>query len=836
MWFVILTFMYIPVILLKNAILTTTRYREKREIPVPMRSPEDPVRRAILISTFSLLLLLLTSPAAQAPVATGTPTVQPETHPAYVPGELIVGLKPNSSRDGLDLLQGMNLMEGNAELDSLHTVVVEVTPGQEEVALQELLSDPAVLFAEYNYYIHAALVPDDPLYSDTDHYGPRRIQAESAWDITTGSSSVIVAVLDSGIDAMHTEFSGRLMTGYDFVDDDWEPDDEHGHGTHVTGIIAATGNNATGMAGMDWHARILPLRVLDETGWGTVDDLAAALIYAADQGADVINMSVGGSFQSSTLQQASYYAYRKGAAQFASSGNGGAGTVLTPANYPWVMAVGATTRIDQRAALSNYGPELDIMAPGVNILSAYLSGGYQSLSGTSFSCPFAAGTAALLASQALFDTPDEIYYALRNTALDIGDAGFDNRTGYGLLQAADALNEDLSHYMDPDAVEYDMLSSTQCVGETFGWVDATVGSLVYSPSNGNNASEEVGLPFTFDFGGLSYVSMRISSNGYLTFGSTGNAYINAPMPQVAAPNQVMAPFWDDNNPLAAEDPLGGVYTYTQGSTPNRQFVIEWYRVPLQEDTSTVLTFEVILYETSNEIRFQYLTLQGEGSDGSSATVGIEYQDGESAMQYSYNRAGALSEGQSIRFIPQVPGTTRSYASCLAAQPVNQVGGTLSLYPWSVVVPAGLVPAGGSPTVSLTSFTDFSSWTKYIDLQHYVDVRLNPTPPTPFSPPLEIRYAYSAMDALKAGGHLENLFLARYDPQTHIWEQLPTILDEPHNQIVAYVTYPAIFGVYTLEPPEELPVTGAYSSRAWLQMLASWTLLAAVIKMFLCRRS
>jgi thermitase len=180
--------------------------------------------------------------------------------------------------------------------------MVQVPVGQEDTYLRQLRSLPNVRFVERNAIVRADWIPDDPLWGS--QYGPAHVQAPAAWDTTTGSPSVILAIVDSGIDSNHPEFAGRILPGYDFVQKDAIPQDECGHGTHVAGIAAASGNNAEGIAGIAWNVKILPIRVLNRQCLGDVATVAEGIVGAVERGAKVINLSLGTSVNSLLLQQA----------------------------------------------------------------------------------------------------------------------------------------------------------------------------------------------------------------------------------------------------------------------------------------------------------------------------------------------------------------------------------------------------------------------------------------------------------------------------------------------------------------------------------------------------
>jgi subtilisin family serine protease len=279
-------------------------------------------------------------------------------------------------------------------------------------------------------------VPNDPYWPQ--QYGPGRIQLPSAWNVTTGASHIIIAVIDTGIDLDHPDLQGKLVPGRNWIDELQPPDDDHGHGTHVAGIAAASTHNGVGVAGASWGALLMPLKVLDATGNGDDADVAAAIVWAADHGADVINLSLGGPCPSPVMEFAATYAYTMGVTVVAATGNQN-GSVLCPAAASTVIAVAATDSSNVRAGFSNIGPEVDVAAPGVGVYSTGRGGGYEYRSGTSMATPFVAGVAALLACQPQFTTPAQIRAALENTTLDLGQPGPDVEYGAGLIQADAAL-------------------------------------------------------------------------------------------------------------------------------------------------------------------------------------------------------------------------------------------------------------------------------------------------------------------------------------------------------------------------------------------------------------
>lgn len=324
-----------------------------------------------------------------------------------------------------------------------------------------------VMYAEPNYIATAYTVPNDLYYSyqwhlDNTTYGG--IHAESAWNVTRGAG-VVVAVIDTGIayenyfiysqapDLANTSF----VAGYDFINNDTHPNDDNGHGTHVAGTVAQSTNNNIGVAGVAYEASLMPVKVLDKSGSGSYADVAEGIRWAADHGANVISLSLGGPSSSLALQEAVAYAYNNGVVVVAASGNEN-GVVGYPAAYDdYVIAVGATRFDETRAPYSNYGSSLDIVAPGGDlqvdqngdsygdgVLQQTFSGSYSSFNyyffqGTSMATPHVAGVAALVIANGNAATPDQVRAALESSADDLGATGRDNFYGYGLVNAAAAL-------------------------------------------------------------------------------------------------------------------------------------------------------------------------------------------------------------------------------------------------------------------------------------------------------------------------------------------------------------------------------------------------------------
>lgn len=760
----------------------------------------------------------------------GQPSPASAESALYVPGELIVGLKDGVNSTSFVFSETLDFaLTPKPLVESLNAYIVEVPAGEEADYRARLLQSNDVLFVDYNYYITIAetlpLLPDDTNWGV--QYGPRAVRADYAWNVTTGSTGVIIAVVDTGLDRAHPEFAGRLAVGYDFVQSDTIPQDENGHGTHVAGIAAATGDNARGVAGMDWQAKIMAVRVLDKNGSGTLANTASGIIWAADHGADVINLSLSGpSFPSPTiLEDATFYAYRKGVVVVAAAGNYSSTPVTYPARYPWVIAVGMTDSANNRRSESNYGSDLDLMAPGYSIYST-MPGGYGYKSGTSMSTPFVSGAAALLLTDAKFNTPDRIYEALTQTALDLGAAGRDDLYGFGLLQVDSALGYTPTSEPPVDPVPdvvYELRDSAECSNIPFNWVDIPRTTDNFVGIFGNNSIKTVTLPFVFRFGGDDYSKIRVSDNGFISFDLATSIYdserVNGPLPGIGKPQQLLGPFWDDLNPSAHPD--AGIYAITVGSAPARRYIMTWHRMPLQAIQSSYVTFQIVLYEESGVVDFQYLAASGPSSSGGSASVGLEYGDGLFGVQVGFNETGVISPKRALKFYPVEEGFPSDVPGCIKVTtlppeedtpaeetPVEQAADrTLESMPFRVYLPQG-VPTPGT-TLQLRTFTAFTgAYGGMTGLHQYAQLTAIPAQYGWLEPKPQLCYYYTSADVLTAGGHAENLLLAVFDHSLSSWSPLATMLDKDTGTVCAYVPYYSVYGVFGRASPQQLPITGA----------------------------
>lgn len=300
-----------------------------------------------------------------------------------------------------------------------------------------LENNPNIEFVEYNFIAESFITPNDPHYPNQWHLP--RIFAHDGWDICTGSTEPIIAIIDSGIDSDHPELAAKLVEGYNFISNNTNTDDVQGHGTATASIAAAITNNGIGVAGVAWGNNIMPLLVLGTDGRGTYADMIEAVIFAADNGAKVINMSLGGGDYSYSMQLAVNHAWDSGAIIIASAGNGGDIWPNYPASLRYVMSVSATDSFDNIASFSSFGNRVDITAPGVGIYTATRDNNYVSWNGTSLSCPMVSGLAGLIWSIDPNLTNAQVTALIEQSADDLGDIGHDQYFGHGIINVYNTL-------------------------------------------------------------------------------------------------------------------------------------------------------------------------------------------------------------------------------------------------------------------------------------------------------------------------------------------------------------------------------------------------------------
>lgn len=355
---------------------------------------------------------------------------------------IVIDFRENLSENVInDLAQKYKLHPNSIFSQSDHVYTIK----GDRTLLDSLKKDlsKSTEYIEPNYIYKGLEIPNDPEYSQ--QWNLRSINVEQAWEENKGEG-ITVAVIDTGVSKVPDLKETKFVKGYDFVNDKIDASDDNGHGTHVAGTIAQSTNNNYGVAGIAYQANIMPLKVLDNAGGGTIADIAEAIKFAADNKADVINMSLGGGGDSNLLAEAINYAHNKGVVIVAAAGNENENSASYPARYPNVISVSAIDSAGQKAPYSNYGAGVDISAPGGSENGTILQEtidpetgkpvflGFQ---GTSMAAPHVAGVAALIKAEKI-DDPTEVLEILKQSSLQVKEDPF-NYFGAGKLDAGAAL-------------------------------------------------------------------------------------------------------------------------------------------------------------------------------------------------------------------------------------------------------------------------------------------------------------------------------------------------------------------------------------------------------------
>lgn len=503
-------------------------------------------------SGFSLSLLLLAllagyagfSEAAPASAQGNKPPAVVEKAAPYVGwarGRLLVA--PRAGLSAGQFEQALKSVNGRSKgyIRQLNTHVVELSAGADEAAaMRELRKNRKLKYVELDMAVAPAASVSDPAYGSS--WALPKIQAPAAWDSANGSG-VTIAILDTGIDSAHPDLAPNLVPGWNVYDNNANTADVNGHGTWVAGVAAMAANNAKGSAGVAWGAKIMPVRIADANAYAYWSTVAQGIYWAADHGAKVVNVSYNGVSGSATVQSAAQYLRSKGGVVVVAAGNSG-GLESIAANDA-LLSVAATDQNDARASFSSYGAYVDLAAPGVSVYTTTVGGGYSNASGTSFSSPVVAATAALMLSANGKLTPADVDRILKTTSLDLGAAGYDPYYGSGRVNAAAAvLNAKQTVAADTQAPTVSIASPTG--GRVSGVVPVDVN---YSDNvgvtradfyvNGQLVASDSLAPFAFawDTAGKADGSYTLSVQAYDAAGNRGTS----PSVAVTVGNDSIAP-------------------------------------------------------------------------------------------------------------------------------------------------------------------------------------------------------------------------------------------------------------------------------------------------------
>jgi thermitase len=404
------------------------------------------MKNLVVLTSATVTALTMVGCGQMAPSAQLAGANSVNFNAAAAPGEIIVKFKNEQSRQAL--LQNLGLKTVK-KVERINAIVVK--GANTKAAITKLQADPNVVYAEPNYVAKAFdIAPKSPAFGfdglrGGDElleklWGMAKIEAAAAWAVTRGGGDVKVAVVDTGVDWKHADFGGRVEKGRDFINNDDDAMDDHYHGTHCAGTIGAGMGNG-GVVGVAPEVKMIAVKVLSGSGSGSYEGVANGIIYSADQGAQIISMSLGGPAGSKVIEDAVNYAKSKGSLVVAAMGNDNSERPSYPASAPGVMAVGSTTSADIRSSFSNYGKHISVGAPGSDIVSTVPGGKYKSLSGTSMATPHAAGLVALIKTAFPNAAASELQSRAEKSADDLGEAGFDKYFGHGRINARKAVTQ-----------------------------------------------------------------------------------------------------------------------------------------------------------------------------------------------------------------------------------------------------------------------------------------------------------------------------------------------------------------------------------------------------------
>ena len=556
---------------------------------------------------------------------------------------------------------------------------------------QLIISESDIINVEPIYRKKMNIEPNDQYYQDqwahqnsgqAVSYGGSYVgtpdcdtDTNEAWDISTGNSSSTIAILDTGVSA-HSEFTGRLIGGYNFISNNTNASDDQGHGTSCAGIAAAKGNNSVGIAGVCWDCLIMPVKVLDSSGYGDDNGIANGIQWAADNGADVISMSLGGGGYVSYAESIINYATEIGSVVIAASGNDNSGSLSYPSGYENCISVGALSPCNERKSTSscdgenfwgsNYGSGLDFLAPGVRIHTTTMSGGYTStFNGTSSACPHAAGIAGLIRSESNNISAYDVRLLMQQSSDDIAGVGYDVQTGYGKVNAYNSLFNLLYNpdaFVDIQSIDVEIFPETSMqevfvianLGESdlefnidtdgyswkssndenldYFWIDISDESTLINFSHNDYASDQtMQLDFEFPFFNSSYTNLIINPNGWVGFGEDNTGWDNTSLPNSGAPNPAIMGFWDDLNPINSNGTgQGNVYFDS-----NEERAVVWFDNVQHWPTNfegSIYDFQIVMYATG-DIFINYRSMEGLTNSG---TIGIQDFSGANGLLVNYN--------------------------------------------------------------------------------------------------------------------------------------------------------------------------------------------------------
>jgi subtilisin family serine protease len=490
-----------------------------------------------------------------------------EDAPQFARGRILVEPKPGLTGEEFDTILKRHGGKGRRKLGQSNMHVVELPAGASEADVVQLLrKHPELKYAELDRKVMVSATANDPYMGSEWHLS--KMGATSAWDTTQGNG-VVIAILDSGVDASHPDLAAQMVPGYNIYNNNTDTADVCGHGTGVAGTAAAATNNGAGVAGVAGGAKIMPVRIAfaDASGacYAYLSTIASGITWAADHGAKIANISYDGLAGSSAVLSAAAYMKSKGGLVFVAAGNDGTSRTFAPTTN--VIVVSATDSTDTKASWSSYGPAVSLAAPGAGIWSTAKGGTYKSWNGTSFAAPAAAGVAALVMATNPGMSNTAVESMLFATAVDLGTAGRDNLYGYGRVNASAAVAAAKAKLVAPVV---DSTAPTVAIAQPLG--SSTVsGSVAVNVNatdnvgvarvdlkvNGNVVASDAGAPFAFTWDSKG-VANGMASLVAVAYDASGNVASSTPIAVNVSNTTTVAPVADKIAPVVnIANPVAG---------------------------------------------------------------------------------------------------------------------------------------------------------------------------------------------------------------------------------------------------------------------------------------
>ena len=545
-------------------------------------------------------------------MATAAPPEIPGRTVEFVKGRILVQPRAGLSDHQLDLLLKPHGARRAAHLQSINVHVIELPSEANEMALVTALQkNPHIKFAELDEVVRPEMLVNDPYVSKAWHISTTR--APNAWDISTGLN-VPVAILDTGVDGTHPDLAANLMSGWNIYDNNSNTADVKGHGTSTAGVAGSIGNNSVGVVGTAWRSKIMPVRISDSTGGSTFSLIANGVTWAADRGAKVVSISYKNLARSSAVTSAAQYIRGKGGVVVVAGGNDGVYD-STAANNSMTV-VSATDSADNRTSWSNYGPYIDVAAPGAYVWTTTKGGGYAQGIGTSFSTPLVAGVYAMMMAANPTLPPSTLDSILFSTALDRGTTGYDQYYGHGRVDAYAAVNKAKSTVASDTTAPATSIKSPTSGGKVTGvaTVDAAASDTsgiakVELYAGGKLVGTDTASPFAFSWDSSQWADgdVALQSKAYDVAGNVGTSASVT----VTVANDTQPPVVKISNPVSGSK-VSGTVAISVSATDDKKV----------SQISLLIDGKQVALSYGSSLSYSWAVPRTKGSNGGSGTSTI----------------------------------------------------------------------------------------------------------------------------------------------------------------------------------------------------------------------